>query len=75
MNRRAPIRMQDEVICTGDCCQDAVRRAYREMRGKGEPETAALSAALAVFGWYHPEVANPRAQDTVTLWVHDGTMH
>ncbi len=62
-------------LCSGDCCQDAVRRAYREMRGKGEPEPFALNAALAVFRWHHPEVERAAARGTVSLWIHDGTMH
>ena len=73
--RSSLLPSEDGEICAGDCCQDAVRRAYREMRGKGEPESFAMGAALTVFAWHHPEIEAPRARDTIALWVHDGTMH
>ncbi len=76
MKSGATLSVDDrDVICEGDCCQDAVRRSYREMREKGESEPHAMNVALTVFRWHHPEVEARHAKDTVSLWVHEGTMH
>jgi hypothetical protein len=62
-------------ICEGDCCSIAVKRAYSEMRGSGAADAAAYDAALAVFGWYHPEVANQQAHSIVSQWIRSGQLH
>jgi len=59
----------------GDACRAAVRRAYAEMRSKGEPDRYAFEAAVTIYRWHHPEVPGPVAQDIVTDWVWDGVRH
>ncbi|MBI1274299.1 MAG: hypothetical protein GC131_09495 [Alphaproteobacteria bacterium] len=68
---------KDEIadICAGDCCSGAVRRAYSEMLDSGAPDGRAYEAALAVFGWYHPEVAAQQAHAIVSQWVRPQVTH
>jgi len=53
----------------------AVVRAYREMRGKGQPDRFALEAAVTVYLWHHPQVPSAEAQQIVSFWVADGVRH
>lgn len=62
-------------LSDGDGCQRAVRRAYRELLNRGEPDRFAFEAALAVYHWHHPEVAPERALDIVFTWLWDGVRH
>jgi hypothetical protein len=56
-------------------CMPAVVRAYREMRGKGQPDRFALEAAVTVYLWHHPQVPSAEAQQIVSFWVADGVRH
>ncbi|HYD98634.1 MAG TPA: hypothetical protein VEH84_04570 [Alphaproteobacteria bacterium] len=59
-----------------DCrCRRAVTRAFRELRGCGQPDRTAYDAALAVFRWHHPEASVSEARETVAAWVWDGVAH
>lgn len=62
-------------ICAGDCCIDAVRRAYAGMLALRQPEAAAFDAALQVFAWHHPEVMPDDAATLVRGWVCEGMVH
>ena len=62
-------------ICAGDCCEQAVKRAYREMKEQGLPDQFAFDAARKVFAWHHPEIAAVQAEGIVSLWVRSGAMH
>jgi hypothetical protein len=53
----------------------AVVRAYREMRGKGQPDRFALEAAIIVYLWHHPQVPCAEARQIVSFWVADGVRH
>ncbi len=68
-------KKQTTAICIGDCCQDAVKRAYKEMQSQDVPDLFALDAALSVFHWYHPNVATSEAEQIVSHWVYDGAVH
>ena len=59
----------------GDRCRTAVRRAYRELRGCGQPDRFAFEAAVTVYQWHHPEVEPARALDIVHTWLWDGVRH
>lgn len=56
-------------------CRQAVRRAYRELRDKGQPDRFALEAALAVYLWHHPEARPEGATLVVETWISDGPRH
>ena len=56
-------------------CMPAVVRAYRELRGKGQPDRFAFEAALTVYLWHHPHVPTGEASEIVAGWVRDGTIH
>lgn len=58
-----------------DCCGPAVRRAYAELRTRGQPERYAFEAALTVFLYHHPGTPADRAEAIVSGWVWDGTRH
>ena len=47
----------------------AVVRAYRELRGKGQPDRFAFEAALTVYFWHHPLVPAAEAGQIVAGWV------
>lgn len=55
----------------------AVRRSYEEMCAAGQPASAALDTALAVFHWHHPEVEREAAVLMVRGWVErpEGLRH
>ena len=65
----------DSVDECADRCRRAVRRAYRELCARGEPDRFAFEAALAVYHWHHPEVAAARAHDIVSTWLSNGVRH
>ena len=56
-------------------CMPAVVRAYRELRGKGQPDRFAFEAALTVYLWHHPHVPTGEASEIVAVWVRDSTIH
>lgn len=59
----------------GDCCRLAVTRAYREMQASGAPDSHCLDAALTVYRWHHPEASPPKAEDIVSAWIGQVTLH
>lgn len=59
----------------GDCCRSAVTRAYREMQASGAPDSHCLDAALTVYRWHHPEASPPKAEDIVSTWIGQVTLH
>jgi hypothetical protein len=52
-----------------------VRRAYAELRTRGQPERYAFEAALTVFLYHHPGTPADKAEAIVSGWVWDGTRH
>jgi len=68
-------RASDSAPGCPDRCLSAVRRAYRELCERGQPDRFAFEAALAVYQWHHPEVETARAHDIVLAWVSDGVRH
>lgn len=59
----------------GRSCMSAVRRAYHELRNKGQPDRFAFEAAVTVYRWHHPEVPAPTADQIVAAWVWNGVSH
>jgi hypothetical protein len=59
----------------GDACQQAVQRAYGEMRSRGQPDRYAFDAALRIYQWHHPGVPCSLAREVVSRWVWDGVRH
>jgi hypothetical protein len=60
---------------SGGCeCWGAVTRAFRELKGRGVPDTAAFNAATRVYQFYHPEVSAVDARFTVAEWVDESNV-
>lgn len=61
----------DEERCK---CKGAVLRAYKSM-ASAEPAQVALSAALRVYRYHHPEDSKEDASLTVERWVNVHSHH
>ncbi|UEM03897.1 hypothetical protein JL101_000165 [Skermanella rosea] len=53
----------------------AVVRAYRELRGKGQPDRFAFEAALTIYLWHCPLVPPLEASQIVAGWVRESVTH
>lgn len=56
-------------------CMPAVVRAYRELRGKGQPDRFAFEAALTIYLWHCPMVPTLQASQIVAGWVRERVTH
>jgi len=52
-------------------CQDAVTRAYQELREKGMDDDRAFNAAARVYHHWHPEVDLSAVPFRIAPWVSD----
>jgi hypothetical protein len=73
--RPATARCGEASSAGGDCCRPAVRRTYRELCDRGQPERFAFEAAVTVYLWHHPEVVGTQAHDIVSRWLWNGVSH
>jgi len=71
----APPRPPGSGTRPADRCREAVIRAFRELSARGQPDSFAFDAALAVFHWHHPEVSDEAAGTIVASWLRCGPAH
>lgn len=56
-----------------DICRQAALRAYHALRMRGEGETTAFDAAVAVYRFHHPETPILDSVDLVDRWIEEST--
>lgn len=56
-------------------CRTAVRRAYDGMLAAGTPASQALTVAIRVYRYHHPQAEQTHAEVTVESWVFSGPLH
>ena len=54
-----------------DICRRAALRAYTGLRARGQGETAAFDAAVAVYRFHHPETPTLDSVDLVDGWIEE----
>ena len=52
-------------------CRQAALRAYHELRARGQSESAAFDASVAVYQFYHPETPAVDSIDLVDRWIEE----